>query len=84
MRQNESGGGEWNWTSFAYNNMEGVEDGGYRWRLGDMDWVPDIDGGTFRGYRWWLREKAYILKWGTDRFRNGGILCPLPTPLLFQ
>ena len=32
--------------------MEGVEDGEYRWRLGDMDWVPDIDGDTFRGYRW--------------------------------
>ena len=84
MRQNESEGGEHDWTLFPYCNMEGVGDGGYGWILGDMDWVADIDEGTFRGYGLWLREKANILKWGTDRFRNGGILCPLATPLLFQ
>ena len=32
--------------------MEEVGDGGYGWRLGCMDWVADIDGGTFTGYRW--------------------------------
>ena len=79
MRQDESGGGEWDWTPFAYYNMEEVGDGGYRWRLGCMDWVADIDGGTFTGYRWWLWEKTYYLKWGTNRFRNGGIVCPLAT-----
>ena len=54
MRQDESGGGEWDWTPFAYYDMEEVGDGGYGWRLGCMDWVADIDGGTFTGYRWWL------------------------------